>query len=80
MYGGDYSSFLYSLHSEQFDAAGFRVEGLAWARTVIRTNPTADTDALIRIARRIATAAVDELDDPAVEAGLSALLLKAARS
>jgi hypothetical protein len=78
-YGGAYSSFLYQLDSDQFDAPGFRVEGLAWAQTVISADPTADSDSRTGIARRIARAALHELDDPAVEAALSALLLQAAR-
>lgn len=80
LYGGAYFGFLHRLDSEQFDATAFRVDGLAWARSIIRADPTADSDPLVRIARRIARAAIEELDDPAVEAGLSALLLQAARS
>ncbi|MDO8432366.1 MAG: hypothetical protein Q7S58_08145, partial [Candidatus Binatus sp.] len=80
LHGGAYSSFLYQLDSEQFDAKGCRVEGLAWALNVIRADPTADFDSRNKIARRIARTAIHELDDPAVEAGLSALLLQAARS
>ena len=78
-YGGAYSSFLYSLDSEQFDASGFLVEGLAWARSVVRADPTADSDSRTRIARRIARASLHELGDSEVEAGLSALLLQASR-
>ena len=79
-YGGAYSSFLYELNSRRFDAGGFRVEGLTWAQSVIAADPNAESDSRTRLARRIARAALHELDDPAVEAGLSSLLLHAAHA
>ena len=64
--------------------------GTAWTRSDIAmrfdlsmstlTTLAFPSSSRARIARRIARAALHELDDPAVEAGLSALLLHAARA
>jgi hypothetical protein len=79
LFGGAYSGFLHRLDTEQFDASGFRADGLTWARTIIRADPTSDSDPLTRIARRIARAAITELEDPTVTSRLLTLLHEAAQ-
>lgn len=75
-YFGAYASFLYSLHLDEFDARGHRLLGLRWARQFIRQHD--DSEATSRIARRIAIAATDEIDEPGIAESLADLILDAA--
>lgn len=75
-YHGAYNGFLYSLDHDGFDAAGHRLQGLTWARRFVRRG--GDHEPTVRIAKRIAIAALDEIDDPGVADALAHLLLATA--
>ncbi len=76
-YYGSYEWFLSELDRSGFDAAGDRLLGIKWAKTL----PARDRefDAASNIVRRIAWAALDETDDPRMCAALAELLLQRAR-
>lgn len=76
-YHGAYDGFLYELNRTKFDAKGYRREGLQWAQRFILG---ADYDPTTKIAKRIATAALEELDDPGIVDGIAQLLLIAAKA
>ncbi|MFO0874881.1 MAG: hypothetical protein U0575_13045 [Phycisphaerales bacterium] len=67
-YHGAYDGFLWELERSCFNAEGFTVEGLRWARSHLCR--MGDTDPLHRIAVRIVHHAVDQLDEPGVIVGL----------
>ena len=77
-YHGAYAGFLLMLDHERFDARGHRAAGLRWAKPFVRQD--LDYDSAGRIARRIAIASLDEIDDPDIAAGIADLLLEAAES
>lgn len=77
-YVGSYDHFVFELDREGFRADGHRLEGLEWARQFTRRQ--SDFDSLARIAKRIAHAAVDELEDGATAHSLAELLLDAWRA
>jgi hypothetical protein len=77
-YHGAYAGFLLVLDHERFDARGHRGAGLRWARPFVRQD--LDYDSAGRIAKRIAIASLDEIDDPGIAAALADLLLEAAES
>jgi hypothetical protein len=74
-YAGAYDSFVLELDHSGFSADGYRFEGLVWANSFVHRR--SDYDPLTRIARRIAHAAVDELENPAIVVGLAKLLISA---
>ena len=69
---GAYESFLTTLDTEDFAAAGHLPAALRWAKAQV--SELGDTDVLHRIAMRIAQNALQELDDPIVARELTALL------
>ncbi|WP_165074924.1 NACHT domain-containing protein [Paludisphaera rhizosphaerae] len=74
---GDYGSFLYQLGTEGFDAAGCRLAGLKWAKSVLNpNNATAPTNLIVQ---RIARGALAEIGDVEIGDALAELLLEAAR-
>ena len=77
-YHGAYAGFLLVLDQERFDARGHRLAGLLWARRFVRQN--LDYDSAARIAKRIAIASLDEIDEPGIAESLADLLLEAAES
>jgi hypothetical protein len=78
-FSGAYSSFLSWLDRSGFAAAGDLVRGLTWAHRMLpNTGREFDSDPLARIRRRVARAAVEHLEEPAIAAGLCNLLTAAA--
>jgi hypothetical protein len=77
-YYGAYESFIFALDHEGFEARGHRLAGLAWARQFVRRQ--GDAEATVRIARRIAIASLDEIDEPGVAEALTKLILDAAEA
>lgn len=77
-YHGSYFGFFISLDRQRFDAADDRVAGLSWARQFV--NYPAARELPGRIAKRIAIAAVDHVENPDIAAALADLLWEAARS
>lgn len=75
-YLGAYSGFLHTLDQDGFDASGHRIAGLVWAKRFLRRG--VDNEPCGRIAKRIAIAALDEIDEPGVADALARLLLAAA--
>ncbi len=70
---GAYDSFFYELERSGFNAEGFLIEGLRWARQHIRRD--GDHDPGVRIAKRIAHRAIEALPDPTIADGLATLLI-----
>src|SRR5690606_326123 len=77
-YYGAYEGFLAELVREGFDARGYRLEGLIWAKQFVGSRRDFSTCA--QIARAIARGAIDELDAPGIADALAELLLVAAGS
>ena len=73
-YYGGYAGFLRNLDCEQFDARGHIPAGLAWARDVVQRG--GEGDLRMPLARRIALAAIDEIECAGVAESLAALLLE----
>ncbi len=71
-FSGAYEVFLFELDSDGFPPAGQIAAGLRWA-TSLASEPS-DTDSLHRLGMRIAHAALRELDDPEIAAGLVSLM------
>ena len=69
---GAYAIFLYKLDADGFSSGGHVAAGLRWAKT-LASEPN-DTDSLHRLGMRIAHAALRELDDPEIAAGLMSLM------
>ena len=69
---GAYASFLYKLDVDGLPLSGHVAAGLRWAKT-LASGPN-DTDSLHRLCMRIAHAALRELDDPEIAAGLMSLM------
>ncbi len=77
-YHGAYDGFLLQLDESGFDARGFAIAGLAWAKQFAgRQN---DYEHVVRIARRIAIASLDDLDRPGVADALADLIIDAAHT
>jgi hypothetical protein len=74
---GAYGGFLLQLDSQGFQADGDRAKGLQWATSYLRRSE--DYDPAVRIAKRIARAALDDLDDPVILKLLATLMLEATR-
>lgn len=72
-YHGAYAGFLYSLDHDGFNASGHRVQGLSWAHEFVRRG--GDYEPTVRIAKSIAVAALDEIDEPGVADALASLLI-----
>jgi hypothetical protein len=75
-YSGAYDGFLLHLEHSGFDARGHRLQGLQWARQFARKG--GDHEWTNRIAKRIAIASLDEIDQPGVAQALADLILDAA--
>lgn len=75
-YFGAYQSFLFQLDQDGFSASESRIDGLKWASRRIRRG--GDYEPILRISKRIAIAALDELDNPGIADALARLLLAAA--
>lgn len=75
---GAYDGFLYELDRTGFDARGHRLRGLEWAQDFM--DRRRDYEPSVRIAKRVAIAAVDEIDEPGIAAGLAKLLLETAKA
>ena len=69
---GAYEGFLLELDRDGFAATGHLAAGLHWAKA--QTSDSPDTNAMQRIAMRIAQAALHHLNDPLVARELTALL------
>ena len=69
---GAYALFLCKLDVDEFPSAGHVAAGLRWA-TSLASEPN-DTDSLHRLCMRVAHAALRELDDPEIAAGLLSLM------
>ncbi len=77
-YGGAYSGFLFDLERSGFNAHDHIMDGLRWARQVLMTQE--DIESTARIARRIAIAALDQIDNPKVATTLADLIVEAAKT
>ena len=77
LFYGAYASFLRQLDKDEFAATGHLGAGLRWAKGQASDSPA--TDAMRRIAMRIAQAALHHLDDPVVSRQLTVLLNEWAR-
>jgi hypothetical protein len=75
---GAYEGFLFDLDRSGFDAATNRLEGLVWALQFMY--PHSDIESAGRIARRIAIASIDELDEPGIAEALVDVILAAAKN
>ncbi len=77
-YHGAYDGFLHELDHQGFDARGFRLQGLEWARPFSRHNREyAWTTNLVR---RIAIGALDEIEVPGIAEALAEMILDAAQA
>jgi hypothetical protein len=77
-YHGAYDGFLHELDYNGFDARGYRLQGLEWARPFARRNREyAWTTNLVR---RIAIGSLDELETPGIADALAELILDAAQA
>ena len=75
---GAYEGFIHRLDTAEFDAAGHVVDGLKWAQQFLRRR--ADYDPAVRIAKRIAARAVQQLGEPGVLDALADVLVEASRT
>ncbi len=77
-YHGAYDGFLHELDYKGFDARGYRLQGLEWARPFARRNR--EYGWTTNLVRRIAIGALDELDTPGIADSLAELILDAAQA
>lgn len=77
-YHGAYDGFLHELDYNGFEARGYRLQGLEWARPFARRN--CEYGWTTNLVRRIAIGALDELDTPGIAAALAELVLDAAQA
>lgn len=72
-YIGTYAGFLMELDRNKFNAKGATFAGLLWSKRVF--GRVGDWDPAMRIAMRIAHAALEELDDPDIRRTLAEILV-----
>lgn len=75
---GAYDGFLAQLDHEEFDSAGYRLQGLSWARQFAGRNR--EYQWTTNLVRRTAIGALDEIDAPGIADALADLILDAAEA
>lgn len=75
---GAYDWFLHELDHQGFDARGYRLQGLQWARLFARHNH--EHGWTTNLVRRIAIGALDEIDSPGIADAIAEMILDAAQA